>query len=112
MSAATLLNARDPAFDFEQRKAHEKMLTQQDSVSPNFSGLPYWLDPAYGDTAVPAGWSNTLHAQAHQDFVTLFPAPFGGSAIASINDIALRPEAESWEAFSNFQLHYVAAQVS
>lgn len=112
MSAATLLNSADPAFDFEHRKAHETMLIRQAHVSTNFSGLPYWLDPAYGDTAVSAGWGNTLHAAAHRDFVQLFPAPFGGSAISSINDIALRPEAETWAQFSNFQLHYVAAQVS
>ena len=112
MSAATLLNPADPWFDFDHRKAHEAMfLTEAQKLSSlNFSSTPYWLDPSYNDTAVPAGWGNTLHAQAHADFIGLFPAAYGGSAIASLNDIALRPEAETWASFSNFQLHYIANQ--
>lgn len=111
MSVATLLNMNDPAFDFEHRKAHEKMLLVSGQSSTNFSLQPYWLDPTFDDTAVPAGWGNTLHAKAHQDFVGLFPAAFGGSAIATINDLALRPEANAWAQFSNFQLHYIAERV-
>lgn len=112
MSAASLLNPNEPAFDFEHRMAHQAMFQSeaQRLGSLNFSLLPYWLDPAFSDTAVPAGWGNTLHAQAHADFLKLSPAAGGGSAIASINDIALRPEPESWAQFSNFQLHFVANQ--
>lgn len=107
MSIATLLNPDDPWFDFDHRKAHEAMLSLG---SLNFSNIPYWIDPAYGDAAVPTGWGNTLHAKAHADFLGLSSPPSGGSAIASLNDIALRPEAETWASFSNFQLHFIASQ--
>ena len=112
MSIATLLNASDPWFNWDHRMAHQAMfLTDaQRAGSLNFSSTPYWIDPSLGDTAVPAGWGNTLHAKAHADFIGLSPAPYGGSAIASLNDIALRPEAETWEQFSNFQLHFIANQ--
>ena len=112
MSIATLINPDDPAFDFEHQKAHETMIfiENQKAGSTNSSGLPYWLDPAYGDTAIPAGWQNSLHTQAHADFIRLFPAPYGGSGIASLNDIALRPEPEAWARFANYQLHLVANQ--
>ena len=112
MSIVTLINPADPAFDFEHRKAHEAMLFTEakKASSTNFSGYPYWLDPFFGDTAVPAGWGNTLHAQAHADFIGLFPAAGGGSGIASLNDIALRPEPEAWAEFSNYQLHFIANQ--
>lgn len=110
MSAATLMNANDPAFPFEHRMAHETMLIAGGDSSTFFSGLPYYLDPAYGDTAVPAGWGNSLHAQAHADFISLFPAPYGGSGVASLNDVSLYSEAQAWWQFSNFQLHYVADQ--
>ena len=111
MSIATLLNARDPAFDFEHRKAHETMLLKQAQASLNFAGLPYWIDPPMVDQSVPAGWGNSLHAQAHKDFIGLFPAPFGGSGVASLNDIVLLPEPDPWWEFSNFQLHYTASQI-
>ena len=112
MSAATLLNAADPAFSFEHRVAHQGMLITeaQQLSSLNFSGIPYWIDPAYGDTAVPTGWENTLHAQAHADFIGLFPAAYGGSGVASLNDVSLYPEPDAWWQFSNFQLHYIANQ--
>jgi hypothetical protein len=112
MSLVALLNAKDPNFDFEHRMAHEGMFITEGekSGSLNFSGIPYWIDPPIGDTAVPAGWGNTLHAQAHADFISLFPSPYGGSAIARLNDISLFPEPDAWWQFSNFQLHYVANQ--
>lgn len=111
MSAATLLNVRDPAFNFEHRMAHEAMLTAQAQVSNTFSGAPYWLDPAYPDADVPAGWANSLHTQAHADFIGVFPAPYGGSGVVDLNDIALRPEPDAWWQFANWQLHYIAAFV-
>jgi hypothetical protein len=111
MSVATLLNVHDPAFDFEHRMAHEAMLTAQAGVTPNFSGAPYWIDPAYGDAGVPAGWENSLHTQAHADFISLFPAPYGGSGVVDLNDISLRPAPDQWWQFSNWQLHYIANQV-
>lgn len=93
--------------------AHQSMLitTAQKGASLNFSGIPYWIDPAYSDSAVPAGWGNSLHAQAHADFISLFPAPYGGSGVASLNDVALQPEPKTWEQFNNFQLHYIANQL-
>lgn len=112
MSAATLLNANDPAFNFEHRLTHEAMLAAGGESSLKFSGLPYYLDPAFGDTAIPAGWGNSLHAQAHADFISLFPTAYGGSGVESLNDISLYPEPDAWWQFSNFQLHYVADQVS
>lgn len=114
MSAATLLNPNDPWFDFDHRKAHEAMLATilRKTNSSNFSGIPYWLDPKYGDTAVPAGWGNTLHAQAHADFDNLFPAQFGGTGKVDLNNIALNPEATAWEQFSNYRLHVIASQIS
>ena len=110
MSAATLLNSADPAFAFEHRMAHTTMLIASGAEASNFSGLPYYIDPAYGDTAVPAGWENSLHAQAHGDFISLFPAPYGGSGVASLNDVSLYSEAQAWWQFTNFQLHYTADQ--
>ena len=106
MSGATLLNASDPWFDFDHQQAHNVMFTSE-AGSTNFSGLPYFIDPAYGDTAVPAGWGNTLHTQAHQDYISLFSAPYGGSDPANLNDLALTPEQSPWWQFSNFQLHYI-----
>lgn len=79
--------------------------------SSNFSGLPYWIDPAFGDTDVPAGWANTLHAVAHGDFIGLFKPAYGGTGGQGVNDIALRPEPLSWAQFNNFQLHYISNQV-
>jgi hypothetical protein len=38
----------------------------------------------------------------------LFPASYGGSGVANLNDIALTPENSAWWQFSNFQLHYDA----
>ena len=111
MTAATLLNASDPAFNFEHRMGHEAMLNAQGASAVSFSALPYFLDPAYGDEQVPAGWGNTLHTQAHADFISLFPAPYGGSGMANLNDVALTPEADPWWQFSNFQLHFIANQV-
>jgi hypothetical protein len=84
---------------------------EQIAGSLNFSVLPYLIDPAFGDTTVPTGWGNTLHTQAHADFISLFPAPYGGSAVASLNDIAVNPETNAWWQFSNFQLHYIANQL-
>lgn len=112
MSAATLLNPSDPAFAFDHRKAHEGMLitTAELASSSIFSGLPYWIDPPFGDTAVPSGWANTLHAVAHGDFIGLFEPPYGGTGRAGVNDIALQPEPLSWAQFNNFQLHYIANQ--
>jgi hypothetical protein len=111
MTAATLLWGNEPAFNFEHRKAHEAMLVASGPGSNFFSSVPYWIDPPYGDTGVPAGWSNSLHAQAHADFIGLFPALYGGSGISSLNDVSLYPEPDAWWQFSNFQLHYTAAQV-
>lgn len=113
MSAATLLNANDPAFNFDHQQSHFGMLITEAGAgaSLNFSVFPYLIDPSFGDTEVQAGWSNTLHAQAHSDFIGLFPAPFGGSGVASLNDVALNPETSAWWQFSNFQLHYVANQL-
>ena len=107
MSAATLLNASDPWFNFDHQQAHNAMLVNEGN-STNFSTLPYLIEPNFGDTAVPAGWGNTLHTQAHQDYITLFPVPYGGSGPASLNDVALTPEPSAWWQFSNFQLHYIA----
>ena len=111
MSVATLLNVRDPAFDFEHRMAHEAMLTAQALKTNVFSGLPYWLDPAYGDPGVPAGWQNSLHSQAHADFISLFPSPYGGSTV-SLTGVSLEPHPDAWWEFNNHQLHYIANQVS
>ena len=106
MSGATLLNANDPWFNFDHQQAHNAMLVGEGN-SANFSVIPYLIDPAFGDTAVPAGWGNTLHTQAHQDYISLFPAPYGGSGPTNLNDVALTPEQSPWWQFSNFQLHYV-----
>jgi len=111
MTVATLMNINDPSFNFDHRIAHEAMLIDEVG-SVNFSGIPYWLDPVFGDTAVPSGWENTLHAQAHADFLSLFPAPNGGSGMPSLNDVTLNDETSAWWQFSNFQLHYTASQLS
>jgi hypothetical protein len=110
MSAATMLNANDPAFNFEHRMIHTTMLIASGPGVNFFSSVPYWIDPSYGDTAIPAGWANSLHAQAHADFIGLFPALYGGSGLSALNDISLYDERGSWWQFSNFQLHYTAAQ--
>lgn len=111
MTVATLLNAADPAFDFEHRSAHRTMLQNEGVEAGQFSALPYLLDPNYGDRNIPAGWANTLHTQAHADFIGLFPAPYGNSPVG-LNDIALRSEPDAWWQFSNHQLHYIANQVA
>ena len=109
MSAATLLNADDSAFQFEHRMAHEAMLTAQAPASINFSALPYYLDPEYPDRIIPAGWANTLHVQAHADFLSLSGNAIGGNT-SFLTDISLRPPTDPWWQFSNFQLHFIAAQ--
>lgn len=109
MSAASLLFANEPAFNFEHRKAHEAMLSVSGPVT-QFSSVPFWIDPPFGDTNVPAGWANSLHAQAHADFISLFPTLFGGSGVSNLNDVSLYPEADAWWQFSNFQLHLSAAK--
>lgn len=113
MSVATLMNFQDPSFNFDHYNDHVNMLYAEgvQAGSLNFSGLPYWIDPAYGDITVPTGWGNTLHTQAHADFISLFPAPYGGSGVANLNDVALNPETAAWWQFSNFQLHYIANQI-
>lgn len=112
MSAVTLMNAADPWFNFEHSQAHQRMLAKQVQVSsPNFSSTPYWIDPPYGDTSVPAGWENTLHTAYHASFLDLFASSYGGSGVASLNDISLYPEPSAWWQFSNFQLHLEANQL-
>ena len=110
MSGATLLNAGDPAFAFEHRRAHQTMLDEEARQGKNFNTVPYWLDPEYGDQNIPAGWANTLHVQAHGDFISLFPPPYGGNTL-TLSDIALLPEVDPFWQFVNFQLHYQASLV-
>jgi hypothetical protein len=112
VSAATMLNANDPAFNFDHRMIHTTMLIASGPGSNFFSSVPYWIDPSYGDTAIPAGWANSMHAQAHDDFISLFPSLYGGSGISALNDISLYDVQDQWWQFSNFQLHYTAAQAS
>lgn len=113
MTVATLLNANDPAFSFDHYNDHVAMIGTEArrASSLNFSGIPYWIDPPYGDTAVPAGNENSLHAQAHADFISLFPSPNGATSIDCLNDIALNSETSAWWQFSNFQLHFIANQL-
>jgi hypothetical protein len=107
LPGSTLLNPNDQWFNFDHQQAHQAMWLKEPN-STNFSVLPYLIDPSFADTSVPAGWGNTLHAQAHADYIGLFPPPYGGSGLTSLNDVALAPEPSPWWQFSNFQLHYIA----
>ena len=107
MSAATLIGGVGSVFNFEHRMAHEKMLAASGPIT-YFSSVPFWIDPPFGDTELPSGWANSLHAQAHADFIGLFPQAYGGSGLANINDVTLYAQTDPWWQFSNFQLHYTA----
>lgn len=70
---------------------------------------PALLDPVIA-AAIPAGWWNFNHSQAHQDFANAFPAVYWPSTV-SLADIDLMDGPTQWWGLSNKLLHDLAASL-
>ena len=103
MSIASMLNPQGTGFAFDHNQLHREMLG---AAPPSTDAI---LDQG-GDTQIPAGWWNSLHAQLHQDFAETFSAILWQS-VSPINDVALAEGADEWWAFANMNLHNTARSV-
>lgn len=105
MSIAALLNPADPAFAFDHDRLHREMFY---ATKGGTGAVQYLLDP-FSDINVEAGWWNTYHAQAHNDFASAHATIYWPSTVA-ISDLVQNQGAKEWWAFSNRHAHDLARQ--
>lgn len=106
MSVASLLNHNAPDYVFDHDQLHRTMI-----AAIGTSSVPTAvLDPLL-DGGVPGGWWDAIHAEAHRDFATAFPAIYWPSTV-SISDIDLSTGPTEWWALNNKNLHDLANTVT
>lgn len=75
MPLAVLLNPDDPIYNFEHQMQHREYFSVMNPIT-RFSALPYQLDNAVFDIALPAADYNLRHQLAHNDFNRTLPSNY------------------------------------
>jgi hypothetical protein len=102
------------AWSFDHAQAHQQLLIAMAPLT-QFSTVPYLLDPDAGMSQQGGMWQ-TLHQQAHQDFIDALPSSYGSEARGlQTSQILLSldvtdPGQQAWWTFANHQEHYLANQ--
>ena len=114
MSSVTLLNSKDPAYDFQHAMSH-RAYSQAMGELHQWSVMPYFVDPAtLPDLATPASKWHQNHQQAHDDFLRALPQGYGleGVGIPStqilIDSNLTDSRSLAWFIHNNHMEHYYA----